>query len=74
MEFEHSEDTEDRISLTAKDIYDEYYERVLLKEEPFYKEGISSSEIQKEIEYLNENLESFYNGTYRPLWKQNLDN
>lgn len=53
---------------TAK--YEAYYNNVLLMEQPFYRKGMSSCEINREIEYLNNNLKSFYNGNYVPLWKQ----
>ncbi len=59
-----------KIDLSRKKQYDPYYENVLIKEEPFYKEGLTCLEIQEEVKYLNENLEAFYNGGYKPLWKQ----
>lgn len=52
--------------------YEEYYNKVLVKEQPFYHTGISTTEIAKELQYLNENLDAFYKGNYMPLWKQNL--
>jgi len=50
--------------------YEAYYNNVLLKEQPFYRKGMDRGEVNKEIEYLNNNLQSFYNGNYIPLWKQ----
>lgn len=52
--------------------YETYYNNVLLKEEPFYRVGMTSKEAQREMDYLNEHLDSFYEGKYVPLWKQNL--
>ena len=51
---------------------EEYYNKVLLMEQPFYRTGMTSVEAKKELEYLNNNLNSFYNGDYQPLWKQSL--
>ncbi|MGN0367858.1 MAG: hypothetical protein ACI4EK_03670 [Wujia sp.] len=42
----------------------------LVKEQPFYRKGMSNAEVQRELEYLNRNLPSFYDGSYMPLWKQ----
>ncbi len=56
----------------SMDYYDNYYDNVLVKEQPFYRAGMSSEEIAKEREYLNLNLQKFYEGKYMPLWKQNL--
>ena len=39
-------------------------------EQPFYYKGMSRSEYEKELAYLNQNLSSFYEGSYVPLWKQ----
>ncbi len=54
------------------DQYDDYYDNVLVKEQPFYRTGMTSEEIVKEREYLNNNLQKFYEGKYIPLWRQNL--
>ena len=50
---------------------DEYYMNVLLMDQPFYRAGMTKSEACVELEYLNNNLDSFYEGTYKPLWRQN---
>ncbi len=54
------------------DQYDDYYDNVLVKEQPFYRYGMTSEEIAQEREYLNNNLKKFYEGKYIPLWRQNL--
>ena len=41
-----------------------------LKEAPFWHEGMSVEEYDREREYLNTHLADLYNGTYQPLWKQ----
>ena len=51
----------------------EYYTRVLLMEQPFYRTGMSYVEAQEELEYLNNNLSAFYEGNYQPLWKQSMN-
>lgn len=51
--------------------YDDYYNNVLVREQPFYRKGMTKSEAEKEMEYLNNNLQIFYEGKYTPLWKQN---
>ncbi len=59
---------------TKEDVldYEQYYKDVLLMEEPFYRKGMTMEEAMEEMDYLNSNLSSFYNGEYIPLWKQNL--
>lgn len=52
--------------------YHAYYNRVLVKEQPFYHRGMTAEEAAKEMNYLNGNLQAFYEGKYTPLWKQNL--
>ena len=42
-----------------------------LKEEPFWRDGMTVEEYEKEREYLKNHLEDLRNGTYEPLWKQN---
>ena len=42
----------------------------IVEEQPFYYTGMSRSEYEKELAYLNQNLSSFYEGSYVPLWKQ----
>ncbi len=53
--------------------YKEYYNQVLLREQPFYRVGMTLQEAEKELDYLNNNLQSFYNGGYQPLWKQSQE-
>lgn len=65
-------DTDGRPKDGGKLKYETYYNNVLVKEQPFYRKGMSESEAEKEMEYLNGNLKSFYEGNYTPLWKQNL--
>lgn len=55
-----------------KDEYAEYYDSVLVKEQPFYRVGMTTEEAAKEREYLNDNLQQFYEGKYIPLWRQNF--
>ncbi len=55
-----------------KQIYDEYFNKVLVKEQPFYRKGMKQKEIKKELSYLNNNLEDFYQGNYKPLWQQKI--
>lgn len=50
--------------------YERYYDSVWVKEQPFYKAGMSKQQIEEEINYLNNHLDSFYEGNYVPLWKQ----
>ncbi|MBQ8413344.1 MAG: hypothetical protein IJX12_07060 [Lachnospiraceae bacterium] len=52
--------------------YSDYFNQVLLREQPFYRAGMSAEEADEEMKYLNNNLKSFYNGDYQPLWKQSL--
>lgn len=52
--------------------YDKYFTDVLVKEQPYYRCGMSNEEIVREIEYINNNLVAFYDGIYEPLWKQAL--
>lgn len=63
-------DIENSVKNTAKS-YKNYYEEVLVKEQPFYHSGMTQNEAREELEYLNNHLEEFYSGTYQPLWKQN---
>lgn len=49
----------------------DYFKNVLVKEQPFYRKGMSNDEIRRELEYLGDNLISFYEGGYIPLWRQN---
>lgn len=52
--------------------YHAYYNQVLVKEQPFYHWGMTAEEAEREMDYLNGNLQAFYEGQYTPLWKQNL--
>ncbi|MGN0150985.1 MAG: hypothetical protein ACI39Q_00805 [Wujia sp.] len=52
--------------------YQTYYNQVLVKEQPFYHRGMTSEEAAREMDYLNGNLQAFYEGRYTPLWRQNL--
>ncbi len=52
--------------------YETYYNQVLVKEQPFYRCGMTDEEAAREMNYLNGNLQAFYEGKYTPLWKQNL--
>lgn len=52
--------------------YEAYYNQVLVKEQPFYHRGMTNEEAAREMNYLNGNLQAFYEGKYTPLWKQNL--
>lgn len=51
-------------------IYNVTTNGMLLREQPYYRAGMSSAEAQKELEYLNKNMKDFYEGKYTPLWKQ----
>ena len=50
--------------------YDSFRNPSIVEEQPFYYKGINRSEYEKELAYLNQNLPSFYDGSYMPLWKQ----
>lgn len=52
--------------------YSNYYNNVLVKEQPFYRKGMSEIEARRELNYLNNNLKSFFEGKYKPLWRQNI--
>ncbi|MGN0436214.1 MAG: hypothetical protein ACI4D8_06285 [Wujia sp.] len=52
--------------------FQSYYEHVLVKDQPFYRQGMTIQEANREQEYLNANLDLFFRGEYTPLWKQNL--
>lgn len=41
-----------------------------MKEAPFYFEGITLEQYEKENEYLGYHMEDLQNGTYVPLYKQ----
>lgn len=44
-----------------------------LKEQPFWRDGMTVDEYNKERAYLNTHLNELYEGTYQPLWKQNIN-
>ena len=50
--------------------YNGDYSDLLVKEQPYYRNGMTSEEIKKEDDYLKENLKDFFEGRYMPLWKQ----
>ncbi len=41
-----------------------------LMEAPFWRNGMSPEEYEKESEYYYRNLKDVKQGTYRPLWQQ----
>lgn len=41
-----------------------------LKEAPYWKDGMSVEEYEKEREYYYKHLKDVRSGTYIPLWKQ----
>ena len=53
--------------------YNDYFNSVLLLEQPFYRTGMTDVEALIELEYLNNNLKSFFEGDYKPLWKQSVE-
>lgn len=52
--------------------FDNYINQIYLEEQPYYRAGMQMEEAKAESTYLNENIDAFINGTYKPLWKQNL--
>ncbi len=56
----------------SKTCYETILNPAVVEEQPFYRKGMTAAEIQKELDYLNQNLSSFYDGSYMPLWKQEL--
>lgn len=48
----------------------ELYGDPFYEDEPFYRVGMSVQEFHREQEYLNDNIELFMKGDYKPLWKQ----
>jgi len=42
-----------------------------LMEAPFWKNGMTPEEYEKEREYFYKHLEDVKKGTYKPLWQQN---
>lgn len=41
-----------------------------LKEAPYWREGMTPEEYDKEREYLNNHIKEYWEGSYLPLWKQ----
>ena len=41
-----------------------------MKEWVFYREGMTEEEYNEEYMYLNDHLEDWKKGRYKPLWKQ----
>ena len=41
-----------------------------LMESPFWRDGMTPEEYDKENEYLDTHYDMILNGTYMPLWKQ----
>ncbi len=71
MERKKRDDSQESYKSYNNSKYSDYYNNVLVKEQPFYRMGMSRAEASKELDYLNKNLKSFFNGAYMPLWKQN---
>lgn len=67
-----AETTQKDVSYTETD-YNDYFNSVLLLEQPFYRTGMTDVEALIELEYLNNNLKSFFEGDYKPLWKQSVE-
>lgn len=48
----------------------------MIREQPYYRYGMSKEEAVREEEYMNLCIDSnpmmFFEGKYTPLWKQNL--
>lgn len=42
-----------------------------LKEVPYWRDGMTPEEYEKERNYFNENIKLWTQGKYTPLWKQN---
>lgn len=71
-EASEAETTQKDVSYTETD-YNDYFNSVLLLEQPFYRTGMTDVEALIELEYLNNNLKSFFEGDYKPLWKQSVE-
>lgn len=56
------------VNYTRKD-----YDQMWLQEQPYYYHGITPENVIREREHLNNHLSEFFNGTYVPLWKQDLN-
>ena len=61
---------QENLSMRVLAEYDAFRNPSIVEEQPFYYKGMSRSEYEKELAYLNQNLSSFYEGSYVPLWKQ----
>ena len=64
------QDISNKIEYESLVEYDSFRNPSIVEEQPFYYKGISRSEYEKELAYLNQNLPSFYDGSYMPLCKQ----
>lgn len=51
-------------------------DEIMLREQPYYRYGMSKEEAEREEKYMNLCLDCnpmlFFEGKYIPLWKQNL--
>ncbi len=43
------------------------------KEAPFYREGMTPEEWMKENDYYIAHFQEWIDGTYQPLWKQDMN-
>ena len=50
--------------------YDAFRNPSIVEEQPFYYKGKCFCVFVFLLAYLNQNLSSFYEGSYVPLWKQ----
>lgn len=64
------EDTQEEEKNKHEVLYETFQNRSFVEEQPFYYKGMTMGEYKTELEYLNQNLSSFYDGSYMPLWKQ----
>lgn len=48
------------------------YGSISFEDQPFYRAGMTDKEYEREKAYLNDNIEDFFQGKYKPLWKQKL--
>lgn len=66
---------EDRGGPSVYEMQEKYNEN-MIREQPYYRYGMSKEEAVREEEYMNLCIESnpmmFFEGKYTPLWKQNL--
>jgi hypothetical protein len=50
----------------------ELYNERFFYDEPFYRRNMSAEEFRREKIYLNENMDAFWDGSYIPLWRQDI--